>query len=532
MFQLKKTEFLIISLLAWFGWITFLFVDVFSQAHVNHPHFVAQAEISAPTDTLALNANTAMVDDFGIQEEILDADLQEELEQSLNISNADLNDIKINSLQADTDSIAEDINILKTLYNKQHDAQLLYILIQKLAQNYQFDEAKLYADEIIQTSGLQNIDIHIYLQSYLNSSEISVLKLSSIEKVKPVIEEARLRWLLSTDDYRFYQLLVALWYRDYSTAETLLKQIDSPRYSTFVDHMNHIWGAVAQQRDMPSYYQDALISLNLLKHGYFSLAKKISLDVLKEDDSYILPYQILAYAHFLTNNWDTAIEYLLKLENYDPHNEYLYKFLLGVSYHRLGKYEQSVIQFSQIEQAVLDDNTDGFNPRAVLTDSYRYLLLNYQELQDSERMLSIWKKLLGQPQLEKSDFYVYFYEVLFRPFVEGENYSLYRADPQLAKDFVDRCETTLVDEDEDVCSYGDAGLLMLMGYHQEAKNKLLYIAKNYPQSYIFHSLGDFYAQQNDLDKAKKYYIKAISMPHNNYEESVLKNKLTEFATQF
>jgi hypothetical protein len=35
-----------------------------------------------------------------------------------------------------------------------------------------------------------------------------------------------------------------------------------------------------------------------------------------------------------------------------------------------------------------------------------------------------------------------------------------------------------------------------------------------------------------MGEAKQYYIKAISMPHSNYEETVLKSKLTEFATQF
>jgi hypothetical protein len=61
-------------------------------------------------------------------------------------------------------------------------------------------------------------------------------------------------------------------------------------------------------------------------------------------------------------------------------------------------------------------------------------------------------------------------------------------DPMLTNDYVQKCTSSLVEQGEDICVYGDAGLLFLRGSFEEAKSKLLYLAKNYPQSYIFHTL--------------------------------------------
>jgi len=53
------------------------------------------------------------------------------------------------------------------------------------------------------------------------------------------------------------------------------------------------------------------------------------------------------------------------------------------------------------------------------------------------------------------------------------------------------------------------------------------LAKEYPQSYLFHSLGDLYVQEKDPEKAKQYYIKAIALSPGAYEEQVLKQKIAD-----
>jgi hypothetical protein len=60
----------------------------------------------------------------------------------------------------------------------------------------------------------------------------------------------------------------------------------------------------------------------------FQPAKVLALYSLQQNSSYILPYQVLAYANFLTNSWDTSIEYLKKLVDLDPNNAEKYRFLM------------------------------------------------------------------------------------------------------------------------------------------------------------------------------------------------------------
>jgi len=545
MFKLQKSEIMIISLFAMIWWILFLFVDVISQNNdtiSKQAHFVSDRNTTniyqdfhetITKQEQAQLQETAEVDIFGVQEESLNVQTQTEIKEQLNIDQETISDIKIQDIKTDSRaSILEDIQVLEKLYKQSPNPLIVKVLIEKLSQDYQFDKAKEYADNLISISWLQSIDLHMYIQVAFNSSDVSVMKSSSIENIKPIVEEARVRGLISTDDYRFYQSLFLLWDYDYAWAQTLLKQIDTPRYSDFIAQMNYISDKVKQEKDMPAYYQEALISLNLLKNWYFSIAKKLAIDVLKQDDKYILPYQILAYSHFLTNNWDSAVDYLFKLTDFDPQNKSLYTFLIGVSYYWMDKNEQSIIYLSQIEKTVLENNKDGFNPKDLLADSYRYLLLDYFTMNDQERIVSTWKKLLWQRNLSKSDFYTFFYENLFRPYIEWRDYKLYNMDPMLSEDYVEKCNDALIKSEEDVCIYGHAWLLFLLHDYDQAKSKLLYIAKNYPQSYIFHTLGDYYYQVGDLGKAKQYYIKATSMPHGDYEETILKEKLTEFATQF
>ncbi|NOZ44051.1 MAG: hypothetical protein GXP45_02740 [bacterium] len=80
---------------------------------------------------------------------------------------------------------------------------------------------------------------------------------------------------------------------------------------------------------------------------------------MRQNNSYILPYQILAYSHFLTNNRDTAIDYFLKLSNFDPNHGSLYKFLLGTSYYRKNDYNKSILYLNQIEHYALNNETEA-----------------------------------------------------------------------------------------------------------------------------------------------------------------------------
>ena len=120
----------------------------------------------------------------------------------------------------------------------------------------------------------------------------------------------------------------------------------------------------------PSYYQDALVSLALLKHGYFTPAKRLALSVLVQNDSYLLPYQVLAYANFLSTHREAAAQYFLTLADLDTLHSAQYTFLAGVSYYRIGSFDQALLYLAHLQDAT------------ILTDVYRYQLLSLLGLHD------------------------------------------------------------------------------------------------------------------------------------------------------
>lgn len=71
----------------------------------------------------------------------------------------------------------------------------------------------------------------------------------------------------------------------------------------------------------------SLVALQLLKHGYYRLSQLVAVQVTLVQEHYILPQQILAYSHFMLNNWEVAREYLRDLLVIDPNNRETYQFM-------------------------------------------------------------------------------------------------------------------------------------------------------------------------------------------------------------
>jgi hypothetical protein len=121
---------------------------------------------------------------------------------------------------------------------------------------------------------------------------------------------------LTTDQQLFYGALIKLWNNDFYGAKILFDKITGDTYAPIVGNMRDVYTKATTMQDMPLYYGTALFALQLLKNGYFSIASKLALEVLAKDPTYTLPYQILAYKHFLTQSWEPALQYLLQKVRY------------------------------------------------------------------------------------------------------------------------------------------------------------------------------------------------------------------------
>jgi lipopolysaccharide biosynthesis regulator YciM len=71
-----------------------------------------------------------------------------------------------------------------------------------------------------------------------------------------------------------------------------------------------------------------------MKNGYFSLANKLAVGSALENPEYVLPYQVLAYSNFMTNDRDKAVDNFYDLVELDNENQDKYNFYIGASYYR------------------------------------------------------------------------------------------------------------------------------------------------------------------------------------------------------
>jgi hypothetical protein len=113
--------------------------------------------MQASTAEVLTNSSSqdAQVDVFGIQEQALEFQVQEDIEKNMQIDQSDILDIKIKDIKTDSSArIFEDIRVLEALYEKEKSPLILKALIEKLSQDYQFDKAKEYADILIAQDGL------------------------------------------------------------------------------------------------------------------------------------------------------------------------------------------------------------------------------------------------------------------------------------------------------------------------------------------------------------------------------------------
>lgn len=412
----------------------------------------------------------------------------------------------------------EDISILLKIYNKDKDLKVLKNLIEKLTQNYEFEQANIYLKELLSNPEYKqwfDPTLHLYLALH-DTTSISITKLKSIQNLLPIMDDYKNKWQISADDYNFYFWLMKLRYKDYEWTKKLWEQITSPRYQPTIQSVTKAINDYNPEQNIPKYYQDWLVALSLLKNWYFSVAKKLSLEAALTDNKYILPYQILAYTHFLTNNRDTATQYFLKLANFDETNKDLYKFLIWISYYRSDKYDESIIYLSQVTETNLQ------------TDTYRYLLLSYLKLQDYPKTVSLRQKLLWQTDISRSDYYTYFYNSFYLPYLNKQISNIYKENTALAQMFISNCTNTITGTDTDICTYGRIWLEIINNrLSSNIIPVLTNLAEKYNNSYLYRILWDIYLANQNSTQAKQSYAKALSISLDQKETKYLEEKISQ-----
>lgn len=414
--------------------------------------------------------------------------------------------------------IFQDLNVLEYLYTKNKNPELLQPLVEKFLQYYQFDKANQYLSLLVQEQGdysTLKLDPRQVVYTRFHDSTIGLDSANSLDEVFALIQDYRARNMLTQDDQLFYKGLQSLWVYDYATASVSFSKITDARYKDFLSSYESSLSNFVKIKNPPLYYRDGLVALTLLKNWYFVFAKRLALHALASNKDYVLPYQVLAYSNFLMHNREAAKDYFLKLADFDASNAFLYKFLIGICYYRYGDYEQSILYLNQVTDSGLQ------------IDVYRYSLLDYIQWEDTNGMIRTWQNILGESNLQSSDFSLFFDQMFYIPFRLGKPFALYFENPQLTDMYLGKCSTLFSGSQADVCVYGEVWLQLAKQNLSWIGQKLLSLAETYHQSSLYHLLGDYYVSLKQYPMAKEYYVKALSISDNLTEQSLLQNKITQ-----
>jgi len=415
-------------------------------------------------------------------------------------------EINIDTLESENDEF------LQKVFEKTKDRDVMNLIVETYLNEYQFVKAKRFIEnlpDVYRDELKPSLDLRVAFNSFALSSKTISDNLNSL--LQKYISKNE----ISTEDKNRYLWIITLIDRDYDKFFEISAWFTSEKNKNFASKLQWYKEQIAKQMWMPEYYFDTLVSLELFNQWLFQPAKVLALYSLQKNPNYILPHQVLAYANFLTNSWDISIEYLKKLIDLDPNNAEKYRFLMWVSSYWDEKYEQSVVMLSMIKDEELR------------LDTQRYLVNNYLKLDQKNKLISTWNKLLGSENLVASDFYTYFYETFFHPYSEWKEFQIYAFDPELANKMLRVCSITLQNEDKAVCTYWTIGRNIAKWQFDWLEQYLLDLVAEYPQWYLYQALWDYYIQQWDLEKAKVYLIKAISLTQNNSERSQIKKLLQD-----
>ena len=457
----------------------------------------------------ALNLKNSKIieHDFVIDEDNVENDNSEEwLSDEVIEDLISSDEIDFNTLESENDEFLQEI------FRKTKNTDIMNLIVETYLSEYQFVKAKNFIESISEPY-IDDLNPLLNLQVAFNSFALTSNTIDSV--LTSLVENYKLKNQISEEDRLRYLWVISLIQKDYDHFFELSNNFTSDKHKNFTAKLQGYKDQIAKQMWMPDYYFDTLVSLELFNQWFFQPAKILALSSLRQNSSYILPYQVLAYANFLTNSRDTSIEYMKKLVDLDPNNAEKYRFLMWIAYYRDKKYEQSVVMLSSVKHTKLR------------LDSDRYLIRNYILLDQKNKLISMRNKILWYDGLVASDFYTYFYESFYHPYSEWKQYQIYAFDTELANKMIRVCSMKLQEDEKAVCNYWMIGKNIALWQFEWLEESLLNLARQYPQWYLYQALGEYYIQQGDLDKAKRFLLRAISMTQRTPEVVQIKKLLQE-----
>lgn len=419
------------------------------------------------------------------------------------------NDVSLEYLDSLGD-LKEKIHTLEQLYSQQNTLEIANFLLHSYLLDNQFDKAKKFYISL--SSSIKN-QLEPDLAFKIGINAFSQTHETEYTNVKALLEQLHQKGIYSDIERKYYAVVFALVEKRYSDAQAGLSSLSWSKYNDFALAIQSAFSQYSALKDVPSYYQDALIAYQLMNQWFLAAAKKISLPLVNNYPQYVLPYQILANIDFLMGNWESASHYFSKLLELDYESKSLYLYHLGVSFYQLKKYSDAVLYLAQI--------TDP----SILLDSDRYLILSYLALSEDNRAFAGWQRLLGYTSIKKSDFYSFFEESLWKPYRLWKESIYYAKNPKLINDYLLSCQKKLKGDDLDVCMYGKIGLSLYSGDFLKRESQVLRFARRTSKSEFFQLASQIFLEKWNLKEATTALMRALALTSVPEERTYLKQQI-------
>ncbi len=405
-------------------------------------------------------------------------------------------------------SSKQQYDLLKSIYVATKDESLLSILFQISLdlRNYDFALDHLWTMQKLWLS--DSIDVQTYFYALFNSAEIDFTSLARFQKM---IEEYSESNLISKDDRIFYYSLIALSRWDVVEYEKLLQQLQlSKKYSEWFDLYEKAIERYESFVDTPEYYLKGLLSIWLFQKGWYRQVQHISRQIILEDDSYLLWYQLNAYSSVMLSDWDEAFTWLEYLKSKDQPNKELYLYLWWIVLYNQWKYQEAIFSLSQLKEQKFHQ------------DVLRYKYLAFEKIWDSKWMMETLSLLINGWWLNVYDYYTIFDSLFFKE----STISIEAFSDQLLS-LVTSCYDNIEEDFVYICLYWKAWMNIYLWDYTKAYQYLTYASQWFPDRDIYERLGDLAVLLDKTQEATKWYIKAITSSSFVDQQEDLRNKIKQ-----
>jgi len=376
---------------------------------------------------------------------------------------------------------------------------------------WDFKSAEEYSKKLLKIDPTkENLHNHLYIRF----QNLNFFDEKEVKEIQSLVSTLYRKKVISFSEFKFYNFLIELlsnWNTESLDVllDDLIKNTEDPSQKQLLVSIKNDLQIYKNTKGTPLYYFKSLVALDLLKFGYFGLARNIAERVYIENSSYILPKQILAYSYFFMGDYKNSIKYFKELKESDNENNEDYTFFMGVAYYWMNKYDNSLLFLDQIS-----DTYPHYQ------DVLRYKLLSYIKLEDKNNVISTIKKL-ADTKLTYIDYYNIFKYLL------ADCLNCYRKDWKLVVKLIRNCYKDVDKEHQYVCWYWKASFYYKLGNKKYAAKYYKLLTKYFQDPYIYDILAKYYEDKWDKKRARYFYLKELLYTSKEEQREKIKKKIKD-----